>query len=110
MQLVYDQNLPTLLDLIPIDTDSKYNIDGTHRIKKMHQQFSKIINKKNLQKTKQASKNQIPSLFNEGDLLCIHLRPECFPRGLFAKLKHKVDDSFQIIKSIEKIYVKSNYL
>ncbi|GKA26786.1 RNA-directed DNA polymerase [Tanacetum coccineum] len=59
-----------------------------------------MIIKHNLQYQTRANKHRKQALFEEGDLVWIHLRRARFPQGRFGKLHPRADGPFCILKKI----------
>nr|GEZ59370.1 hypothetical protein [Tanacetum cinerariifolium] len=59
-----------------------------------------MIIKHNLQYQTRANKHRKKVLFEEGDLVLIHLRHAQLPQGRFGKLHPRVDGPFRILKKI----------
>ncbi|KAI0493577.1 hypothetical protein KFK09_023696 [Dendrobium nobile] len=102
-EIVYGRNPLTPLDLIPIIQQATYNPDGEQRskeIQKLHQQVHDEIIKQNERYRTQANKHKKKVVYQEGDLVWIRLRKECFPPKAFNKLKPRADGPFRVVKRI----------
>jgi hypothetical protein len=66
---------------------------------KLHEQVQERIKAVN-EVYKQRSKNKKPKLFNEGDLVWVHLRKERFPSKRKNKLMPRADGPFKVISKI----------
>nr|GFA01863.1 reverse transcriptase domain-containing protein [Tanacetum cinerariifolium] len=58
------------------------------------------IIKHNMQYQHRVNQHRKSVVFNEGDLVWIHLRKERFPRGRFGKLRPRADGPFKVLKRI----------
>ncbi|GJY11371.1 RNA-directed DNA polymerase [Tanacetum coccineum] len=93
----------TPLDLAPMVDDGSVSAEGDERarqIKELHAQVREQIIKHNLQYQTRANKHRKQVLFEEGDLVWIHLRHARFPQGRFGKLNPRADGPFRILKKI----------
>ncbi|GKD51059.1 transposon ty3-I gag-pol polyprotein, partial [Tanacetum coccineum] len=101
--VVYGRNPFTPLDLAPMVDDGSVSAEGDERarqIKELHAQVREQIIKHNLQYQTRANKHRKQVLFEEGDLVWIHLRRARFPQGRFGKLHPRADGPFRILKKI----------
>nr|GEV67049.1 hypothetical protein [Tanacetum cinerariifolium] len=101
--IVYGRNPFTPLDLAPMVGDGSISAEGDERarqIKELHAQVREQIIKHGLQYQTRANKHRKQVLFEEGDLVWIHLRRARFPQGRFGKLHPRADDPFRILKKI----------
>nr|GEU74577.1 RNA-directed DNA polymerase [Tanacetum cinerariifolium] len=101
--IVYGRNPFTHLDLVPMVGDGLVSAEGDARarlIKELHAQVRELIIKHNLQYQTRANKHRKQVLFEEGDLVWIHLRRARFPQGRFGKLHPRADGPFRILKKI----------
>ncbi|RDX78249.1 hypothetical protein CR513_41497, partial [Mucuna pruriens] len=109
-ELVYDFNHITSLDLLPfLSINSMINCDGVTKakfVKDLHANVKSHIDKKVEQFAEKANKRKIQKVFNEGDLVWVHLRKEKFPNLRKSKLFPRGDGSFKIIKKISvNVYI-----
>ncbi|GJW17140.1 reverse transcriptase domain-containing protein [Tanacetum coccineum] len=98
-----ERNPFTPLDLAPMVDDGSVSAEGDERarqIKELHAQVREQIIKHNLQYQTRANKHRKQVLFEEGDLVWIHLRHARFPQGRFGKLNPRADGPFRILKKI----------
>ena len=89
-EVVYGMNPIAPLDLSPIHVANHFIGEADERakfIKKIHGQVRGKILKQTEKYKKQADKHKKKVVFNEGDLVWIHLRKEKFPNRRFAKLQ-----------------------
>ncbi|GJY75423.1 RNA-directed DNA polymerase [Tanacetum coccineum] len=101
--VVYGRNPFTPLDLAPMVGDGSVSAEGDERarqIQELHAQVREQIIKHNLQYQTRANKHRKQVLFEEGDLVWIHLRRARFPQGRFGKLQPRADGPFRILKKI----------
>ncbi|GJS88715.1 RNA-directed DNA polymerase [Tanacetum coccineum] len=101
--VVYGRNPFTPLDLAPMVGDGSVSAEGDERarqIQELHAQVREQIIKHNLQYQTRANKHRKQVLFEEGDLVWIHLRRARFPQGRFGKLHPRADGPFRILKKI----------
>nr|GEZ57252.1 RNA-directed DNA polymerase [Tanacetum cinerariifolium] len=101
--IVYGRNPFTPLDLAPMVGDGLVSAEGDARarqIKELHAQVHEQIIKHNPQYQTRANKHRKQVLFEEGDLMWIHLRRARFPQGCFGKLHSRADGPFRILKKI----------
>ena len=88
-EVVYGLNPTSPLDLAPLPTDHSFSRDADERvkfIKKLHGQVRDHIIKQNEKYRGQANKHKKPAYFEEGDLVCVHLRKGRFPNKKHSKL------------------------
>ncbi|GKE55660.1 RNA-directed DNA polymerase [Tanacetum coccineum] len=101
--VVYGRNPFTPLDLAPLVGDGLVSAEGDERarqIQELHAQVREQIIKHNLQYQTRTNKHRKQVLFEEGDLVWIHLRCARFPQGRFGKLHPHADGPFRILKKI----------
>ncbi|KAG7536993.1 Zinc knuckle CX2CX4HX4C [Arabidopsis suecica] len=102
-QIVYGFNPTTPLDLMPLPLNERVSLDGKKKaelVQQIHEQARKNIEEKTKQYTKQANKSRKELIFNEGDLVWIHLRKERFPKERKSKLMPRIDGPFKVLKRI----------
>lgn len=102
-EAVYGLNPNGPLDLSPIHIDSNFSGEADERakfIKKIHEQVRSRILKQTEKYKRQADKHRKQVVFNEGDLVWIHLRRERFPNRRYAKLQPRADGPFKIVQKI----------
>ncbi|GJW49330.1 putative reverse transcriptase domain, zinc finger, CCHC-type, aspartic peptidase domain protein [Tanacetum coccineum] len=101
--VMYGRNPFTPLDLAPLVGDGLVSAEGDERarqIQELHAQVREQIIKHNLQYQTRANKHCKQVLFEEGDLVWIHLRRAWFPQGRFGKLHPRADGPFRILQKI----------
>nr|GEV47197.1 hypothetical protein [Tanacetum cinerariifolium] len=69
-------------------------------IPELHMQVREQIIKHNMQYQHQANQHRKRVVFNEGDLVWIHLRKERFLGGRFGKLRPRTDGLYKVLKRI----------
>ncbi|KAG7567587.1 Integrase catalytic core [Arabidopsis thaliana x Arabidopsis arenosa] len=102
-QIVYGFNPTTPLDLMPLPLNERVSLDGKKKaelVQQIHEQAKKNIEEKTKQYTKKANKSRKELIFNEGDLVWIHLRKERFPKERKSKLMPRIDGPFKVLKKI----------
>ncbi|KAG7556918.1 Integrase catalytic core [Arabidopsis suecica] len=102
-QIVYGFNPTTPLDLMPLPLNERVSLYGKKKaelVQQIHEQAKKNIEEKTKQYTKQANKSRKEIIFNEGDLVWIHLRKERFPKERKSKLMPRIDGPFKVLKRI----------
>ncbi|KAJ0627391.1 putative nucleotidyltransferase, Ribonuclease H [Helianthus annuus] len=101
--VVYGRNPFTPLDLVPAEDVGPYCAEGAERatqVQTIHKQVRDAIIKHNLQYQARANKHRKKVVFQEGDLVWIHLRKERFPTGRYGKLQPRADGPFKVLKRI----------
>lgn len=101
--VVYGRNPFTPLDLSPSPSMEHFSAEGDARAKEIqdiHVQVRDQIVKHNLQYQQRANKHRKRVVFNEGDLVWIHLRKDRFPGGRFGKLQPRADGPFRVLHRI----------
>ncbi|KAJ0550589.1 putative nucleotidyltransferase, Ribonuclease H [Helianthus annuus] len=101
--VVYGRNPFTPIDLVPSPDPKHYCVEGVDRaaqIQELHRQVRDQIVKHNLQYQAWANKHRKKIVFQEGDLVWIHLRRERFPPGRYGKLHPRANGPFRVLKRI----------
>ncbi|KAJ9548661.1 hypothetical protein OSB04_021204 [Centaurea solstitialis] len=101
--VVYGRNPFTPLDLAPLADPIVFSADADERvaqIQQLHAQVRDQIIKHNLQYQTRVNKHRRKVVFNEGDLVWIHLRKDRFPQGRYGKLHPRADGPFRVLKKI----------
>jgi hypothetical protein len=104
-EVVYGFNPPTTLDLLPLPLHERINMDVTKRasyMKSLHDDTWKTIEAHILRHTANVNKKKKPRIFEEGDLVWIHLSNDRFPHERNSKLKPRGDGPFKVLKRIKK--------
>ncbi|KAI3515986.1 hypothetical protein L1887_14893 [Cichorium endivia] len=82
-EVVYGVNPYMPLDLIPLPKEELVHKDANDKLKstmKLHQQVREKIEVVNVTYKQKSNKNRKPRVFNEGDLVWLHMRKERFSR------------------------------
>ena len=102
-ETVYGFNPKTALDILPLPLQERVNMDFDKRIaymKKLHESTRATLEKHNEQQAAKMNKGKKPLVFQEGDLVWLHLRKDRFPNERNSKLKPRGDGPFKILKRI----------
>ena len=81
-ETVYGFNPLTPLDILPLPTNERVNLDGKHKadfVRGLHSKVRDNIEKKNEQYAKQANKSRVKVAFELGDWVWVHMCLERFP-------------------------------
>nr|GEW46273.1 RNA-directed DNA polymerase [Tanacetum cinerariifolium] len=102
-EVVYGRNPITPLDLVHVLEVGQFSEEGadqSEQIKELHRSVQEQIIRHNKQYKEHTYKHRKQVLYQEGDLVWIHLRKERFPTGHFGKLKPRGDGPFRVLKKI----------
>ena len=102
-EIVYGFNPMSPLDLLSLPLSERVSTDGKKKaesIRKLHEQVCANITAKTKIYERKANKKRSKVVFEEGDLVWVHLRKERFPEERKSKLLPRVDGPFQILKKI----------
>lgn len=102
-EVVYTSPLKHTLDLIrlPSTTDVDGNAEeSAERIQRIHNEVKKNLEDANSRYKVAADKHRHEKLFEEGDLVMVHLRKHRFPVGTYSKLRDKKIDPYRILRKI----------
>ena len=91
------------LIFLPLPLSERVSTDGKRRadtIKKLHEQVRVNIETKTEGYKRYANKKRKELVFQEGDLVWVHLRKERFPEERKSKLMPRVDGPFRILRRI----------
>ncbi|KAL1208818.1 hypothetical protein V5N11_010497 [Cardamine amara subsp. amara] len=102
-EIVYGFNPTTPLDLMPLPLSERISTDGKKKaelVQQIHEKAKKNIEEKTKQYAKYANKGRKELIFEEGDLVWIHLRKERFPNERKSKLMPRMDGPFKVLKRI----------
>ncbi|KAJ9555026.1 hypothetical protein OSB04_009640 [Centaurea solstitialis] len=101
--VVYGRNPFTPLDLAPLPATEYFSTEGEDRatqIKLIHQQVRDQIINNNIVYQRRANVRRKKVVFQEGDLVWVHLSKERFPGGRSSKLQPRADGPFKVLKRI----------
>ncbi|KAK1650599.1 hypothetical protein QYE76_068404 [Lolium multiflorum] len=101
--IVYGFEPPTALDILPIPLHERTNMDFDKRttaMKKLHEETRATIQDHVLRQANRLNAKKKERVFEEGDLVWIHLRKEKFPQERNSKLKPRGDGPFKVLKRI----------
>ncbi|KAF8105949.1 hypothetical protein N665_0151s0042 [Sinapis alba] len=102
-EVVYGFNPLSPLDLLPLPLSERVSTDGKRKaytIQKLHEKVCDKIKAKTEVYTRKANKKKKKVVFDEGDLVWVHLRKEQILEERKSKLMPKVDGPFQILRNI----------
>ncbi|KAK1601944.1 hypothetical protein QYE76_027049 [Lolium multiflorum] len=101
--VVYGFEPPTAIDLLPLPLHEQVNMDIDKRaqyMKKLHEDTRTTIEQQVLRQATRLNLKKKARIFNEGDLVWIHLRKDRFPQERNSKLKPRGDGPFKVLKRI----------
>ncbi|KAK1602062.1 hypothetical protein QYE76_017105, partial [Lolium multiflorum] len=101
--VVYGFEPPTALDILPLPLHERTNMDFDERttaMKKLHEETRATIQEHVLRQANRLNAKKKERVFEEGDLVWIHLRKERFPQERNSKLKPRGDGPFKVLKRI----------
>ena len=101
--IVYGFDPPTALDILPLPLHERTNMDFDKRaatMKKLHEDTRATIQEHVLRQATRFNAKKKERIFEEGDLVWIHLRKERFPHERNSKLKPRGDGPFKVLKRI----------
>lgn len=102
-EIVYGVNPFIPLDLIPLPKDELVHPDAELKLKsmmKLHQQVHDRIKTVNAAYQRKSNKNRRQKVFEEGDLVWIHLRKERFPGKRKNKLMPRAEGPYKVIERV----------
>ncbi|KAG7563749.1 Retrotransposon gag domain [Arabidopsis suecica] len=102
-EIVYGINPLSPLDLVPLPQKEQVCQDGLRRgeiIKKLHDKAKDNLEKKNADNKRKADRGRKEMLFEPGDWVWLHMRPERFPTQRASKLAPRGDGPFKILEKI----------
>ncbi|KAF8110978.1 hypothetical protein N665_0077s0039 [Sinapis alba] len=91
------------LDLLPLPLSERISTYGKKKaknIRKLHEKVRATIKAKRKVFKRKANKKRTKVVFEEGDLVWVHLRKERFPEERKSKLMPRIDGPFQILRNI----------
>ncbi|KAK1681403.1 hypothetical protein QYE76_042251 [Lolium multiflorum] len=101
--IVYGFEPPTALDILPLPLHQRTNMDFDKRttaMKKLHEDTRATIQDHVLRQATRLNAKKKERVFEEGDLVWVHLRKERFPQERNSKLKPRGDGPFKVLKRI----------
>ncbi|KAK1682138.1 hypothetical protein QYE76_042986 [Lolium multiflorum] len=101
--IVYGFEPPTALDILPLPLHERTNMDFDKRtaaMKQLHEDTRATIQEHVLRQATRLNAKKKERVFEEGDLVWIHLRKERFPQERNSKLKPRGDGPFKVLKRI----------
>ncbi|KAK1617276.1 hypothetical protein QYE76_022793 [Lolium multiflorum] len=101
--IVYGFEPPTALDILPLPLHERTNMDFDKRttaMKKLHEDTRATIQDHVLRQATRLNAKKKERVFEEGDLVWVHLRKERFPQERNSKLKPRGDGPFKVLKRI----------
>ena len=91
------------LDLVPLPKDELVHKDADAKLKsmmKLHQQVRERIEAINASYKQKSNKNRKPRLFEEGDLVWVHLRKQRFPSKRKNKLMPRAEGPYKVVARV----------
>ncbi|KAK1653346.1 hypothetical protein QYE76_071151 [Lolium multiflorum] len=101
--IVYGFEPSTALDILPLPLHERTNMDFDKRtaaMKKLHEETRATIQEHVIRQANRLNAKKKERIFQEGDLIWIHLRKERFPHERNSKLKPRGDGPFKVLKRI----------
>ena len=101
--IVYGFEPLTALDLLPLPLHERVNMDVdkcAETMKKLHEETRATIEAQVQRQASRMNKNKKPRIFQEGNLVWLHLRKDRFPQERNSKLKPRGDGPFKVLKKI----------
>lgn len=101
--MVYGFEPSTAFDILPLPLYERVNMDIDKRveaIRKLHEDTRSTIERQVLRQASALNKNKKVMIFNEGDLVWVHLHKDRFPSERDSKLKPRGYGPFQVLKRI----------
>jgi hypothetical protein len=102
-EIAYGFNPTAPIDLLPLPMQEHVNFDASKRaefIKKLHDQARTNIEKMTQLYEKRANKGRKKVLFEQGDLVWVHLCKDRFPDQRKSKLQPRADGLFTVLCKI----------
>ena len=101
--IVYGFEPLTALDILPLPLHEHSNMDVDKRsqtMTKLHEDTRATVEQQVLRQASRLDKNKKKLIFEEGDLVWIHLSKDRFPNDRDSKLKPRGDGPFKVLKII----------
>ena len=102
-ELVYGFKPIAPIDLLPFPLQERTSLDASKHadfVKKLHAQAKENIEKRTEKYTKRVNKTRKKLVFEQGDLVWVHLRKDRFPKQRKCKLRPCGDGPFAVLKGI----------
>jgi hypothetical protein len=104
-QIVYGANPKGIVDLVDLPANPYISPDATNfveNIREIHQQVEHKLQSMNEQYKKHVDLHRRKKIFQEGEMVMIHLCKERYPKGTYNKLKPKKFGPCKIMKKINE--------
>jgi hypothetical protein len=101
--IVYGFKPTTPIDLLPLPMQEHVKFDASKRaqfVKTLHERAKSTIEKMTKMYEKHANKGRKMIVFEQGDLVWVHLRKERFPDQCKSKLQPRADGPFKVLRKI----------
>jgi len=101
--IVYGFEPLIALDILPLPLHEHMNMDAEKRaqaMKKLHEETRATIEQQVLRQASRLNNDKKEMIFEEGDLVWIHLSKDRFPKERDSKLKPRGDGPFKVLKRI----------
>jgi hypothetical protein len=102
-EIVYGFKPTAPIDLLSLPVQERVNFDASKRaelIKNLHEKARSNIEKMTKKYEKSANKGRRKMLFEQGDMVWIHLRKERFHEQHKSKLQPRADGPFKVLRKI----------
>jgi hypothetical protein len=99
-EIVYSFKPTAPIDILPLPMQERVNFDASkcaEFIKKLHIRVRANIEKMTKSYEKRANKGRKKMLFEEGDLVWVHLHKDHFPDQRKSKLQPRADGPFKVL-------------
>ena len=96
-------NPNTALDILPLPLHDRIDMDFDKHadfFKQLHESTRDTLEAYTANHTNQMNKFKTPLVFEEGDLVWLHLRKDRFPQECKSKLSPRGDGPFKVLKRI----------
>jgi hypothetical protein len=102
-EIVYGFKPAAPIDLLPLHMQERVNFDTSKRaefVKTLHERVKSNIEKMTKMYQKHANKGRKKIVFEQGDLVWVHLRKDRFPNQRKNKLQPRADGPFKVLHKI----------
>ena len=109
-EVVYGFNPNTALDILPLPLHERTDMDFDKRadyMKTLHESTRATLEEHTNRQAAKINKLKKPMIFEEGDLVWLHLRKDRFPDERKSKLAPRGDGPFKVLKRINDNAYKS---